>query len=126
MPGNVPAAITAADIRNLIDSVADWASQEVLTKTAGYSATVGDNRRRIVFDSATAVTFILPATLPVGWECSILQKGAGQVMTQVTGGAILSRESHTRTAGIGSQAYMWVYANAGTSPQVAFSGDTAP
>ena len=66
MPANVPGAITATDLINLVDSVADWASQDVLTKTSGYTAALADNRRRIVFDSATAVTFILPATLPVG------------------------------------------------------------
>jgi hypothetical protein len=47
------------------------------------------------------------------------------VTVAVPGGLLLSRDSHTKTAGAGAQAYMWVYANAGSAPQVAFSGDTA-
>lgn len=125
MPVGVTGGITAQDMQDFIDTVEERTIQQILNKTASYTATVSDNLRHIVFNSATAVTLTLPNSLPAGWECSVLQLGAGQVTVAVTGGNLRSRDSHTKTAGQYAQVYMVVYANAGTSPQVAFSGDTA-
>ena len=55
----------------------------------------------------------------------IAQLGAGAVTIVATGGAIKSENSYTKTGGQYASAYLMVYANAGTAPQVAFSGDTA-
>ena len=93
-------------------------------KTASYTAVTGDDKKRITFNSATAVTFTLPASLPAGWECTILQLGLGQVTVAVTGGALNARGGHTKLFGQYSSGYLVVYANAGSAPQVAFSGDT--
>jgi hypothetical protein len=125
MPVNTPGGTTIADMYDLLDTLGDFTTQEVLTKTASYTATAADNRRRIVFNSATAVTFTLPNSLSVGWECVIMQLGAGAVTVSVTGGNLRHLSSHTKTGGVYAQAYMFVYQNAGTSPQVAFSGQTA-
>jgi hypothetical protein len=124
MPQGTAGGTTVADIHDLIDTMEDFTSQQVLTKTANYPATVADNRRRIVFNSASAVTLTLPSNLPVGWELAILQLGTGAVTVEVTGGSLRARSNHNKTAGLYAQAYMWVYQNTGTSPQVAFSGDT--
>ena len=125
MPANTPGGTTIADIHDLIDTVGDFTTQEVLTRTASYTATAADNRRRILFNSATAVTFTLPNTLPVGWECVIMQIGTGAVTVAVTGGNLRHLNGHTKTGGIYAQAYMFVYQNAGTAPQVGLSGQTA-
>lgn len=123
---NTTGDIEPVDIRDIVDTLEDLTSQAVLTKTANYTAAVADNRRRIVFNSASAVTLTLPNNLPVGWECAVLQLGAGQVTIAVTGGSLLSRDTHNKTYGQYAQIYLWVHANAGTAPQVALSGDTAP
>lgn len=126
MPVNTAGAISAQDINDLIDTTEDRTTQEVATRTANYTAVAGDNRRRIVFNSASAVTFTLPNNLPVGWECSILQIGAGQVTVAVaSGGALRHPDSHTKLSKQYAQGYVWVYANTGTAAQVAFTGDTA-
>lgn len=125
MPPNTPGGTTVADIHDLIDTVAEFTTQEVVTRTTNYTAVLTDNRRRILFNSATAVTFTLPNNLPVGWECVIMQLGAGAVTVAVTGGNLRHLSNHTRTGGLYAQAYMFVYQNAGTAPQVGFSGQTS-
>lgn len=127
MPIGVAGGITAQDMQDFIDTTEDLTTQQVLTKTANYTATASDNRRRIVFNAASAVTLTLPSSLAVGWECLIFQLGAGQVAVAVsgTGAALRSHNNHTKTGGQYAQAYLWCYANAGTAPQVALSGDTA-
>ena len=81
MPIGVAGGTSSSDMHDIVDTMADMTSQEALTKTASYTAVATDNRRRIVFNSASAVTLTLPNNLPVGWECSILQIGAGQTST---------------------------------------------
>ncbi len=125
MPPNTPGGTTIPDMYDLLDTLEDRTSQAVLVKTGSYTATASDNRRRIVFNSASAVTLTLPNSLAVGWECVILQVGAGAVTVAVTGGSLRHVSSHTKTGGAYSSAYVFVYENAGTSPQVAFSGQTA-
>jgi len=125
MPVNTPGAITALDIHDFIDTVEDRTTQAVLRKTANYTATAADNRRVIIFNSASAVTLTLPNTLTEGWECGILQMGAGQVTIAVTGGAPISRGGHTKTAGQYAMASVFVESNAGTAPVVILTGDTA-
>lgn len=126
MPANTPGGTTISDIHDLIDTVEDRTSQSVVVQTGtSYTAALTDNRRRITFDNAAAITFTIPNNAPVGWECLILQLGAGAVTVAVTGGALRHFSNHTKTAGAYAQAYLFVYANAGTAPQVAFSGQTA-
>jgi hypothetical protein len=125
---NTSAQIEPSHVRGAFYSVLDAldvaAPKTVSTKTANYTATAADDGVRFVFNSATAVTLTLPNSLPVAWECSILQLGAGQVTVVVTGGTLTARDNHTKTGIQNAQAHLWVYANAGTAPQVAFSGDT--
>ena len=126
MPANTPGGTTISDIHDLIDTVEDRTSQSVVVQTGtSYTAALTDNRRRITFDNAAAITFTIPNNVPVGWECLILQLGAGAVTVSVTGGNLRHLSNHTKTAGAYAQAYLFVYANAGTAPQVAFSGQTA-
>ena len=100
MPANTPGGTTIADMYDFIDTVEDRTSQAVVAQTGtSYTAALTDNRRRITFDNAAAITFTIPNNVPVGWECLIMQLGAGQVSVTVTGGNLRSRDSHTRTAG---------------------------
>ena len=125
MPIGVSGSITASDIHDLIDTVENRTTQAVSRKTANYTATVADNRLMIIFNSATSVTLTLPNTLTEGWECGVLQMGAGQVIIDVPSGTLQSRGSHTRTAGQYAQASVFVESNSGTAPVVILGGDTS-
>jgi hypothetical protein len=124
MPIGQPGSITASDLHDLVDTVESRTTQGVLRKTANYTATLDDNRLIIIFNAATGVTLTLPNTLPEGWECGILQMGAGAVTISVTGGTLLSRGGHTKTAGQYAQASVLVESNPGTAPVVILGGDT--
>lgn len=116
----------AADTTGSWSTVVEASSADVLAITGTtYTATLADNRRRITFNNASAITFTIPSSLPVGWECSIIQIGAGQVTISVTGGNLRHPDSHIKTQKQYAQAYLWVYANAGSAPQVGFTGDTS-
>jgi hypothetical protein len=112
-------------MHDFIDTVEDRTTQAILRKTGNYTATAADNRRIIIFNAASNVTLTLPNSLTEGWECGILQMGAGQVIVSVTGGTLLSRSGHTRTAGQYARASVFVESNAGTAPVVILTGDTA-
>ena len=125
MPVGTRAGTSAQDLHDVIDTFEDRTSQTIITTNANYTATVGDNRRRIVFDALVACTLTLPNNLPQGWECMVIQRGVGDVtVTVAAGGARLSRDSHTRLAGQYSSAYILVLSNTGTAAQVLFNGDT--
>jgi hypothetical protein len=126
MPIGTAGGTSVQDIHDIVDTLEDRTTQTVLPKTASYTATSADNRCMITFNAASGVTLTLPNSLPVGWECGVVQLGAGAVTFSVaSGGALLCRGGHTRTAGQYAQAYVVVVANAGTAAQVALGGDTA-
>lgn len=125
MPVGVTGGISAQDMQDFIDTTEDATSQTILSKSGNYTAVLADNRRKIVFSAVATLT--LPNTLPVGWECGIIQTGTGQVTIQVaTGGtgAVLSRGNLTKTAGQYAQAYVVVISNGnGTAAQICLGGD---
>ena len=126
MPIGTTGGTSVQDIHDIVDTFAERTTQEVLAKTASYSAVVGDNNRFITMDVATANTFTVPSTATVGWECAVFQIGAGQTTIAVGGtGALRHPDSHTKILKQYGMVYLKVYANAGTAPQVAFTGDTA-
>lgn len=126
MPVGTSGGTTVQDIHDIVDTMEDRTTQTVVTQTGTtYTAALTDNRRRITFSNAAATTFTIPNNVPVGWECLILQLGAGAVSIVVTGGNLRHLDAHTKTAGLYAQAYLFCYANAGTAPQIALSGQTA-
>lgn len=126
MPVGVEASISGQDMLNFIDSVEEFTTQRVSAKTATYAAVLGDNRTFFTMSVASANTFTVPSTAPVGWECAVLQIGAGQTTIAVGGtGALRHPDSHTKISKQYGMVYLKVYANAGTAPQVALTGDTA-
>jgi hypothetical protein len=119
-----PGKVYATHLHDVVDTLESLTANPVVTLTASHSATLAQSGTRYVCNSATAITITVPSNAPVGYEGLILQVGAGAV--SLLPGTPLSREGHTKTAGAGAQAYFMVYANSGTSPQIALSGDTAP
>lgn len=126
MPAGVAGSISGDDIRNIVDTMESVSTQAVSAKTASYAAATTDNLLFFTMNVATANTFTVPSTAAVGWECVVMQIGTGQTTIAVGGtGALRHREAHTKIAGQYGIVYLKVYSNAGTAPQVAFTGDTA-
>ena len=126
MPIGVQQGTTAQDIHNFVESVEDWTTQAVIPIT-GTTRTIAltENKRTFTYDNAATGTLTIPNNLPVGFEFSIAQIGAGQATVVVTGGSLRHPDSHTKTSKQWAMVYCKVYANAGTSPQVLFTGETA-
>lgn len=65
-----------------------------------YTLTASDNGRQIIVTNAAAITLTIPSGLPTGFNCLIVQGGAGVIT--VTAGASVAlnqRESKFKTAG---------------------------
>lgn len=64
-----------------------------------YSLLSSDNGKIINFTNAAAVALTVPAGLPVGFTCTVLQSGTGQVTFIVSGTTINNRNGYTKTSG---------------------------
>ena len=69
-------------------------------KTGNYTLTAADNYSVLTFDSATDVTLTIPTGLQIGFNVSIYQIGAGQVIISGGGTTIKNRLSRFKTAGL--------------------------
>ena len=67
-------------------------------QTTSYTLTNADNGKVVTLNSASAVTVTVPS-LSVGFNCMIVQKGAGQVILSASGVTISNRYGFTKTAG---------------------------
>jgi hypothetical protein len=67
----------------------------VLNISANYPLTAADNGRIIQSTSASAITVTIPTGLPTGFNCTIVQMGAGQITFS---GTYLNRTGFTKTA----------------------------
>ena len=70
-------------------------------KTDSYTLLASDAGKVVVLNKGTAVTVTVPSGLGAGFNCSFIQKGAGQVTFDDNSGAttINNRQSHTKIAG---------------------------
>jgi hypothetical protein len=78
-----------------------------------YTLVAGDNGKVVVLDNASAVTVTVPSGLEAGFNCSFVQKGAGQVSFSASGTTINNRQSHTK-----------INAQYGVASIVAYAADT--
>ena len=79
-----------------------------------YTLVAGDNGKVVVLDNASAVTVTVDSGLGAGFNCSFVQKGAGQVsFTGAAGVTINNRQSHTK-----------INAQYGVASIVAYAADT--
>ena len=74
------------------------ASTNDQTGTA-YTLLASDNGKVVVLNNASAVTVTVPSGLGAGFNCSFVQKGAGQVSFSASGTTIYNRQSHTKING---------------------------
>jgi hypothetical protein len=67
----------------------------VTTISGAYSITAADNGKILQSSSPSAITITIPTGLPTGFNCTIVQMGAGQLTFS---GTYLNRGSFTKTA----------------------------
>lgn len=67
----------------------------VIAISTNYSITAADNGKVIQSTGATAITITIPTGLPTGFNCTVVQMGAGQITFS---GTILNRTGFTKTA----------------------------
>ena len=78
-----------------------------------YTLLSSDNGKVVVLDNAAAVTVTIPSGLGAGFNCSFVQKGAGQVSFSASSTTINNRQSHTK-----------INAQYGVASIVAYAADT--
>jgi hypothetical protein len=61
-----------------------------------YTLLAGDNGKVVVLNNGSAITVTVPSGLGAGFNCSFIQKGAGQVSFSASGTTINNRQSHTK------------------------------
>jgi len=65
-----------------------------------YTLTAADNGKVVTLNNGSAITLTIPSGLVAGFNCLLVQKGAGQVTIGAGGGVTLSnRSSQVKTAG---------------------------
>ncbi len=134
--GGIATALAANDIRagqwveliydgtemQMTSQVSNAASVNgVLNSQTGstYTLTSDDNGKVLTFNNAGTVTLNVPAGLGAGFNCLIVQSGAGAVVPTAVGTTIRQRQSFTKTAGQYAVATLVAY-----SPDVfVLSGD---
>ena len=82
-------------------------------KTDDYTLLASDNGKVVVMNKASAVTVTVPSGLGAGFNCSFVQKGAGQVSFSASSTTINNRQSHTK-----------INAQYGVASIVAYAADT--
>lgn len=92
-----------------------------------YTLVSGDSGKIIRFTNASAITLTLPNSLAVGFNCTVIQAGAGQITFSPAGGANRrNRQSHTKAAGQWAVCNLQVITNSGgNTAEYVLSGDTA-
>jgi hypothetical protein len=68
-------------------------------QTGSYTLTATDAGKTLLVTSASGVNVTVPAGLGAGFQCSVVQLGAGQVTLVASSTTIQNRQSYTKTAG---------------------------
>jgi hypothetical protein len=90
-------------------------------KTDDYTLLASDNGKVVVMNKASAVTVTVPSGLGAGFNCSFVQKGAGQVSFSASSTTINNRQSHTKINAQYGVASLLAYA----ADTFVLAGDTA-
>lgn len=80
---------------NVSTSTISGFAANVATISANYPITAADNGKIIQSTSASAITVTIPTGLPTGFNCTVVQMGAGQITFS---GTYFNRGSFTKTA----------------------------
>ena len=70
-----------------------------ITTGTTYSLLSSDNGKVININVAGAFTLTVPSSLPVGFNCTVVQYGTGQISLATSGTTLRNRNSYTKSAG---------------------------
>lgn len=70
-----------------------------ITTGTTYSLAATDNGKIININVASAFTLTVPSSLPVGFNCTVVQYGTGQISLATSGTTLRNRNSFTKSAG---------------------------
>lgn len=109
------------------DEISGYKGRRNAQTGTAYTLVDADTGRIVDLANAGAITLTLPNSLPVGWCCTLVQAGAGQVTCSAAVGATLrNRQGHAKLAGQWAMATLHVRANAGgAAAEYVLCGDTA-
>lgn len=80
---------------NVNSSTISGFAANVATITGAYSITAADNGKILQSTAASAITITIPTGLPTGFNCTVIQMGAGQLTFS---GTYLNRGGFTKSA----------------------------
>lgn len=81
-----------------------------------YTLAASDTGKIVECSNASAITVTLPNSLPVGFGCTLMQTGAGQVtFSAASGAAFTAYNGKTKCAGQYAAVTIWVHSNSGGS-----------
>jgi len=118
------------DVQYIYDG-AEWQSQKIVVyaELTGTAHTLDGSYigKTIPFTNASAITLTLPNDLYAGFQCRVIQAGAGQVtFTAASGATRRNRSSFTKTAGQYALCNLEVISNSGgAAAEYLLSGDGA-
>ena len=92
--GNISTTGTLTGGNSSTSSLSGFAAN-VASIAANYSITSSDNGKVIQSTSASAITVTIPTGLPTGFNCTVVQMGAGQITFS---GTYLNRGGFTKSA----------------------------
>jgi hypothetical protein len=92
--GNISTTGALAGGNSSTSNISGFAAN-ITSISANYSITSADNGKVIQSTSASAITITIPTGLPTGFNCTVVQMGAGQVTFS---GTYLNRTGFTKTA----------------------------
>ncbi len=118
---NSATGVVTIDAGNLNDAILGFdATINNQTGTA-YTLLASDAGKVVVLDNASAITVTVPSGLEAGFNCSFVQKGAGQVTFSASSTTINNRQSHTKINAQYGVATLLAYA----ADTFVLAGDTA-
>lgn len=92
--GNISTTGTLTGGNSSTSSISGFAAN-VASISANYSITAADNGKVIQSTSASAISVSIPTGLPTGFNCTVVQMGAGQITFS---GTYVNRTGFTKTA----------------------------
>lgn len=111
--------VTALQIKNYAINGGYLTTNDQVGTT--YTLVPTDVGKVVTLNNASAITLTVPSGLSVGFNCVIVQLGAGQVTVTPSGATVNNRQSHTKIAGQFAVATIVSH----ITNAFIFSGDTA-
>lgn len=71
----------------------DWLGGTPIIVTVSRDLTAGDNRQTLTSTAGSGITLTIPAGLPKGFGCAVIQSGAGQVTLTAGSGVVMNNVS---------------------------------